>query len=185
MIHNVLMVGVGGQGIILASNICTAATMIAGYDTKKSEIHGMSQRGGSVFSHIRYGTKVYSPVIPEGDAELILSLELMEPLRWLPFVNRKTVLVSSDKTINPANVDEYPAGIRHELERLFSTARFIDVAELQKAISGAKFVNVALLGVLSGHMDLPESAWKEAVEATVPKGTFEKNWNAFTYGRGL
>jgi len=185
MIHNVLVVGVGGQGIILASNICTAATMIAGYDTKKSEIHGMSQRGGSVFSHIRYGRKVYSPVIPEGDAQLILSLELMEPLRWLDFANAGTTLVSSDKTINPANVEEYPDGIRAELERLFAKTVFVDVAALQKSISGAKFVNVALLGTLSGFMDVPMAAWQEAVRETVPEGTFEKNWAAFTHGRRI
>ena len=87
---NILIVGVGGQGTILASNIVTGAAVIEGYDAKKSEIHGMSQRGGSVFSHVRYGDKIYSPVVPAGGAEILLSLEMMEPARWLKFMNRDT-----------------------------------------------------------------------------------------------
>ncbi len=184
-VSNILMVGVGGQGIILAGNIFTAATMHAGFDTKKSEIHGMSQRGGSVFSHIRYGQEVFSPVIPEGGAHFVFSLELMEPLRWLDFVNRETVLVSSDKRINPANVDTYPDGIAAELKRIFSTIQIVDVKKLQSKIASVTFLNVALLGVLSGFLDLPLPAWETAIGETVPRGTFDKNWSAFTHGRTL
>ncbi len=184
-IWNILMAGVGGQGIILASDVLAAAALEAGFDAKKSEIHGMSQRGGSVTSHVRFGRTVHSPVIEEGGADVLLSLELMETLRWLPFAHAGTGLIVSTEKILPANVAEYPAGIEEEIRALVPGARFIDPAALAQKIGDKKYVNVALCGVLAGRLELPEAVWRRAVEAHVPRGTAEANWRAFCIGRDL
>ena len=181
-ISNILMVGVGGQGIILASDILTLAAMYSGHDAKKSEIHGMSQRGGSVFSHIRYGEKIYSPIISEGEADILFSLEEMETLRWLSFASSKTLIITTLNRINPAMVEEYPDGIHRELENKCTNLKFLDPEELQKKIDNPKFLNVALLGLLSNQIDLPEDAWNRAVAEKVPQGSFEGNWKAFLAG---
>jgi len=118
-IHNVLMVGVGGQGVVLASDILSLAAMNAGYDVKKSEIHGMSQRGGSIFSFVRFGEAVSSPLIAEGQADLLVSMEEMETLRWLEYLNADTKLMVSKAHILPANATEYPAGIEEDLKKNF------------------------------------------------------------------
>ena len=184
-IHNILMVGVGGQGIILASDILTRAAMTAGFDAKKSEIHGMSQRGGSVFSHIRFGEKVYSPTISHGEADIIFSLEKMETLRWIPFANYKTFIVCANKEILPTTVDTYPDGIREELENLSSNINFFDTDKLIEKIGNVKFLNVAMLGMMSGKIVFSEEVWQQAIQNEVPEGTFEENWKAFTAGRGI
>jgi indolepyruvate ferredoxin oxidoreductase beta subunit len=180
---NILMVGVGGQGIILASDILAAAALASGHDAKKSEIHGMSQRGGSVSSHVRFGKKIHSPVIGEGGADVILSLELMETLRWVEFTHAGTEFIVSREKILPANVAEYPAGVEEEIRRLSSGARFLDPAALAEKTGDRKFVNVALCGVLSSRLPLSEDAWHEAIEVLAPRGTAEANWRAFRIGR--
>jgi indolepyruvate ferredoxin oxidoreductase beta subunit len=180
---NVLMVGVGGQGIIMASNILTKAAMYAGLDAKKSEIHGMSQRGGSVFSHVRFGEQIYSPTISHGEADVLFSLELMETLRWLEYARRDTVIIASEQKINPAEVKEYPQGVREELERRSQNVVFVDPKELKSRIENSKFANVALLGVLSTRIRLAEEAWKSAIEELVPDQFVEGNWKAFEFGR--
>ncbi|MBN2350997.1 MAG: indolepyruvate oxidoreductase subunit beta [Spirochaetales bacterium] len=184
-IWNILMAGVGGQGIILASDVLAAAALAAGFDAKKSEIHGMSQRGGSVTSHVRFGRTVHSPVIEEGCADVLLSLELMETLRWLPFTHAGTGLIVSTEKILPANVAEYPAGIEEEIRTLAPRARFLDPAALAEKIGDKKYVNVALCGVLADILELPETAWRRAIDAHVPGGTADANWRAFCIGRDL
>jgi len=155
---SILMVGVGGQGIILASDILTRTAMEAGFDAKKSEIHGMSQRGGSVFSHIRFGKKVQSPVIPEGGADILFSLEEMETLRWLRYAGDRSLVVCLRTRILPANAEAYPEEIEGELRRRCARLVFLDPDELRKEVSHQKFLNVALLGVLSKHLELPDEA---------------------------
>jgi len=183
---NILVVGVGGQGTILASNIVTGAAVIEGYDAKKSEIHGMSQRGGSVFSHVRYGDKIYSPVVPAGEAEILLSLEMMEPARWLKFMNRDTVIISADKKISPAMVKEYPEAIVDSLKKEFKNYFLIDSKDLIEDIGNVKMLNVALVGYLSNFVDdISENSWKKSIEKEVPAGTFEHNWEAFVKGKEL
>jgi indolepyruvate ferredoxin oxidoreductase beta subunit len=182
-IWNVLMVGVGGQGIILASDILTRAAMEAGHDAKKSEIHGMSQRGGSVFSHIRFGKKVFSPSIPKGEAHVLFSLEEMETLRWLPYAGEECLVIVLKTRINPANVDTYPEGVGEELVKRARRLLFLDPEDLKKEIGHQKFLNVALLGVLSSAVPIPDDAWKRAIEEEVPAGTSDRNWNAFLVGR--
>jgi indolepyruvate ferredoxin oxidoreductase beta subunit len=184
-IWNILMAGVGGQGIILASDIVAAAALEAGCDAKKSEIHGMSQRGGSVFSHIRFGRKVHSPVIPEGEADILLSLELMETLRWLAYAHAGTEFIVLKEKILPAYIDEYPGGVEEEIRGLAPRARFLDPADLAVKIGDKKYVNVALCGILAARLPLGEAAWEQAVAAHVPPGTAEANWRAFTIGKKL
>lgn len=181
--RNILLVGVGGQGIILASDLLAQAALNAGLDAKKSEIHGMSQRGGSVFSHVRFGSKVFSPVIPEGTADVLVALEEMEALRWLQYCGKKTQLIVCRTRINPPNVDQYPAGVAGDLRKTFKSTVMIDPVAFAQACGGQKFVNTAILGVLAGSLDFPESAWKAAVDKLTPEGTAGKNWNAFLAGK--
>jgi indolepyruvate ferredoxin oxidoreductase beta subunit len=180
---NILMVGVGGQGIILASDILARAAMEAGHDTKKSEIHGMSQRGGSVFSHIRFGKKIFSPIIPAGEADVLFSLEEMETLRWLSYAGAQSLVVVLRTRINPANVDAYPSDVEEELRRRVRRLLFLDPDELGREIDHRKYLNVALLGVLSTAVPLPDDAWRRAIGEEVPEGTFAQNWKAFVSGR--
>jgi len=114
---NILMVGVGGQGIVTSSDILTRAAMEAGQDAKKSEIHGMSQRGGSVFSHIRFGPRISSPVIPEGGADILFSLEQLETLRWLAYASADSTVICASAQISPAGVESYPSGVLEEIRR--------------------------------------------------------------------
>jgi indolepyruvate ferredoxin oxidoreductase beta subunit len=182
---NILMVGVGGQGIILASDILAAAALTAGFDAKKSEIHGMSQRGGSVFSHVRFGKKIFSPVIPEGGADVLLSLELMETLRWTAFTHAGTDFIVLKERILPANTPTYPEGVEEEIMSLAPRALLLDPTSLIEKIGDKKHLNVALCGTLSGRLSLPESAWNKAVRDHVPAGTFDANWRAFGIGLSL
>jgi len=179
------MVGVGGQGILLASDILSLAALRAGFDVKKSEVHGMSQRGGSVFSHVRFGEKIHSPLISKGEADILLALEMMEALRWLDYVNPKSRLIVANTKIVPAGVAEYPAGVEAEVKQIFPDALMMNTEEVTKQTGHARFVNVAMVGVISQFVAFPEAAWKEAIEELVPKGTFEKNISAFQLGRGL
>jgi indolepyruvate ferredoxin oxidoreductase beta subunit len=180
---NILMVGVGGQGIILASDILAGAALAVGFDAKKSEIHGMSQRGGSVFSHVRFGKKIFSPVIPEGACDVLLSLELMETLRWIDYAHAGTRFIVLKEKILPANSAEYPSGIEEEIRSLSPQTLFVDPKILTEKIGDKKYFNVALCGMLASALALPEAAWKQAIEAHVPAGTFEANWKAFLTGR--
>lgn len=182
-VFNLLIVGVGGQGTILASNIVTQAAMNAGLDAKKSEIHGMSQRGGTVFSHVRFGKKVFSPVIPKGKVDVLISLEEMETLRWTQFLNRNSRLILLNNRILPANTAEYPEGLTERIKAQFDNVISIDPKEYTQKLGNAKFLNVFLLGVLSNYVDLSEDCWKDAIEALVPQGTFEKNYEAFLIGK--
>jgi indolepyruvate ferredoxin oxidoreductase beta subunit len=176
------MVGVGGQGIILASDILTLAAMYAGYDAKKSEIHGMSQRGGSVFCHIRYGEKIHSPLISEGSADVLFALEEMEALRWLRYAGPRSAIISLRTRIKPSGVETYPDGVEEELRRVCGDVRFLDTDRLKAEVGSAKYMNVALLGVLSGYTDIDEACYRRAIEERVPAGTFDANWQAYRKG---
>ena len=184
-ITNVLMVGVGGQGIVLASDIISLAALYAGHDVKKSEIHGMSQRGGSVFSHIRFGEKVYSPVIPEGAVDILVSLEEMETLRWLSYLKSDTRIIVTKTRINPPNVTEYPHNIDQEIKKHFNNSHIIDPSQISEKTGNAKFLNTALLGLVSTYLDFDDGAWQRSIHGNVPNGTFEANMAAFTVGKSL
>jgi indolepyruvate ferredoxin oxidoreductase beta subunit len=182
-IWNVLIVGVGGQGIVTSSDILTRAAMGAGHDAKKSEIHGMSQRGGSVFSHVRFGPRVFSPVIVEGGADVLFSLEEIETLRWLAYASVDTHVICANARITPAGAPAYPPGALDALRKTCPGLVVVDVEKLRSAIGDARYLNVALLGVLAPLLPIPEEAWRAAIEAEVPPAHAAANWGAFLAAR--
>ncbi len=182
---NILIVGVGGQGTLLASRILGNAVIAKGYDVKVSEVHGMSQRGGSVVTYVKYGDKVYSPIIEEGEADIILAFEKLEAYRMLPYLKKGGKLVVNDQEINPMPVItgamEYPEGI---LEEMSGKADVTCVDALKKAeeAGSIKAVNVVLIGVMAKNTDIPYEDWKETVRATVPPKFIDVNLKAFDAG---
>jgi indolepyruvate ferredoxin oxidoreductase, beta subunit len=183
-IFNVLMAGVGGQGIVLASDILSLAAMNAGYDVKKSEIHGMSQRGGSVFSFVRFGSSISSPVISKGSADILVSLEEMETLRWLAYASPSTKVFLCRTRILPAEVQmqEYPSGIEDALSKSFKSMAFIETNEIIKTLGNQKYLNVYIMGLVAQELPLSEKNWVEAIRSSVPEKHFEKNLQAFHAG---
>lgn len=184
---NILIVGVGGQGIILASEVLSSVALQAGYDVKQSEVHGMAQRGGSVTSHVRYGETVNSPTIDSGEADVLLSFELLESLRWADYlsakgmaiVNRQRIdpmTVAGGKAVYPTNID---AALNSKAHRLF----LINGKEIAERAGHIKAVNVALLGVLSTLLEFDAAAWETAIRNRVPAKTIDINFKAFHYGR--
>ncbi len=185
---NLIICGVGGQGILLASELVALVAMEEGYDVKKSEVHGMAQRGGSVVSHVRIGDKVFSPLIEEGTADVILAFEKAEALRWVHYLNpKKGVLIVNDLEIVPPFVsiglDEYPKDIEKTLKSIAKEAYFVDGIGLARQAGNERTANVALLGVLSNYMPFNEETWIEVIKRRVPPKTIEANLKAFSLGR--
>ncbi len=183
-VFNVLMVGVGGQGIVLASDVLAEAAALAGHDVKKSEIHGMSRRGGPVFSHVRFGEKVHSAVIDEGTADVIVAMEPMELLRWAPWAHAGADACYLDQPLLPVGVEAYPADVRPEIERIFGRVVRVELAAIRRSVP-AKVRNTALLGAASLFFPLPEQQLRAAVELLAPRGSAEANLAAFDAGRSL
>jgi len=186
-VTNILLAGVGGQGTLLASEVLSEALMLAGYDVKKSEIHGMSQRGGSVTSHVRFGAKVYSPLIPEGEADILFGFELLETYRSLPMLRQGGSVVANDLKIMPAPVamgqELYPADIPAEIARAFPDAAIVNGMDLATQAGNVRTVNIALLGVLSRRLDLTAEIWQQALSKQVPERFLQENLRAFELGR--
>ncbi len=180
--NNILIVGVGGQGTILAGDILAEAAMLRGYDVKKSEIHGMSQRGGSVFCHVRFGEKIYSPVIPKGETDYLISLEEMESLRWIEYLNHDSKIIMLRHRILPDTAETYPEGIIEALKQKFSNFSSFDPKIIAERIGNTKVLNSFALGVLSKTTDIEETHWLTSLEKWVPRGTFEDNKKAFLEG---
>ena len=184
---NIMIVGVGGQGSLLASKMLGSLLLAEDYDVKVSEVHGMSQRGGSVVTYVRYGTKVYSPVIDKGEADYIVSFELMEAARWLPYLKSYGQIVTNIQQIDPMPVitgaAEYPEDLVKKLEDSGAKVDAIDCVKLAEQAGSVKAVNMVLMGRLSHYFDLPEKAWITALEANVPKKFVEMNKKAFALGR--
>ena len=184
---NIMIVGVGGQGSLLASKMLGSLLLAEDYDVKVSEVHGMSQRGGSVVTYVRYGTKVYSPVIDKGEADYIVSFELMEAARWLPYLKSDGQIVTNIQQIDPMPVitgaAEYPEDLVKKLEDSGAKVDAIDCVKLAEQAGSVKAVNMVLMGRLSHYFDLPEKAWITALEANVPKKFVEMNKKAFALGR--
>lgn len=186
---NVIFAGVGGQGVILSSKILMEAAKNAGYDVKESEVHGMAQRGGSVDCHVRYGEKVYSPIIEKGTADYIVSLELLEIMRKLEYLSPDGMVIVNREKINPAPVEtgamEYPADLEVWLKDKVKKSLIVDTAEILKEINSKKALNVVMLGVLSKYLEFSEAEWHDAVKYCVKEKFEEMNIRAFTLGRGL
>lgn len=180
--YNILMVGVGGQGIIMASDIICLAAMYSGNDAKKSEIHGMSQRGGSVFSHIRFGDRVFSPVIPAGKVDILISFEEMETIRWLNYLKPDGKIIICRNRVKPSGIDIYPDDLITGIKSYYKNIIVLNPAEILEQIENYKFLNVFILGFLSSFLGFKESIWKKAIEKKVPYKTVEKNWESFLAG---
>ncbi len=184
---NVLIVGVGGQGVLLASEILCEIARVMGLDAKKSEVHGMSQRGGVVTSHVRFGKKVYSPLIPEKEADIILAFEIAEGLRWIDELKESGTMIASNQRIVPPIVStgkfDYPAEIEKKIKKKVSGAKIIDAFSIAKNLGNTRLINTILLGVLSRSIDLEEEKWLEVIERMAPKKTGEINKKAFLEGR--
>lgn len=185
-VKNILLVGVGGQGTILASKILTSGLMEAGYDVKMSEIHGMSQRGGSVSTQVRYGEKVLSPIVGMGSADVIVAFEKMEALRWLPYLKKGGSIVVNDFVINPAPVNqgqaEYPEGI---IEDLASKVKVVSLkaGDIAAELGNPKAMNVVLLGALVKAIGtLDDVDWMKHIEKNVKPKFVELNKKAFQAG---
>ncbi len=185
---NVIICGTGGQGILLASEVLCSAAMHQGFDVKKSEVHGMAQRGGSVSSHVRFGEKVYSPLVEKGAADMILAMEKMEALRWAPYLAPEGRIVACDLEINPMTVQTgsavYP-DVDAIIEERGIPCRTIPALEKAEELGNMKVVNVVLLGAISPHLPIEEENWSKALEERVPPKALEVNARAFEEGRRL
>jgi indolepyruvate ferredoxin oxidoreductase beta subunit len=188
-ITNILLVGVGGQGILLASEILSETCMLAGFDVKKSEIHGMSQRGGSVVSHVRYGAEVFSPIVPEGEGDILFGFELMETCRSLPLLRAGATVIANDLKIAPPSVlmgqEPYPEGLTERIRAQFPAFLLVDGQKLATEAGNPRTANTVLLGAVSRRLDIDEQYWLTALERMVPPKALEVNQKAFLMGRGL
>jgi indolepyruvate ferredoxin oxidoreductase beta subunit len=188
-ITNILLVGVGGQGILLASEILSEAAMLAGFDVKKSEIHGMSQRGGSVVSQVRYGTEVFSPIVPEGEGDILFGFELMETCRALSLLKPGGSVVANDLQILPPSVlmgkEVYPEGLVERIKAGCADLLLVDGQKLATDAGNVRAANTVLLGAVSKRLSIPEEFWLKALEKMVPSRALEVNRRAFQIGREL
>lgn len=188
-ITNILLVGVGGQGILLASEILSETCMLAGFDVKKSEIHGMSQRGGSVVSHVRYGKQVFSPIVPEGEGDILFGFELMETCRSLPLLKPGGTVVANDLKIAPPSVlmgqEPYPEGLADRIKGRFPDFLLVDGQGLANEAGNPRAANTVLLGAVSKRLDIAEHYWLQALEKMAPRKALDVNKKAFLMGRSL
>lgn len=186
MNKSVMIVGVGGQGTLLASRILGDAMMDQGFDVKVSEVHGMSQRGGSVVTYVRYGDKVYSPVIETGEADVVLAFEQLEAARFLPYLKVGGTVVTSTQKIDPMPVvtgyKAYPQGILEEMEGKGVNVLAVDAMSLAEEAGSQKAVNVVLIGAMARRLGGDKELWLSAVERCVPPKFLEMNKKAFELG---
>lgn len=185
---NIMIVGVGGQGSLLASRLLGHLLLTEGYDVKVSEVHGMSQRGGSVVTYVRFGDKVYSPIIDKGEADFIVSFEQMEAARYLPYLRENGRIVTNTQRIEPMPVitgaAAYPENLIAKLEEKGAVVDAMDCLTLAEEAGSSKAVNIVLMGRLSKYFDIPAEKWQQAIEALVPEKFRDVNLKAFELGRG-
>ena len=186
---SVLFVGVGGQGTILASKILTEGLLMSGYDVKMSEVHGMAQRGGSVTTQVRFGEKVYSPLIEKGKVDVIVSFEKSEAARYLPYLKKDGHVVINDYEIHPVPVltgkEKYPENVNERLTDLVENTVIIKAAEIAEELGNIKAQNVVLLGALIKVLKLEEINWNDVISAIVPSKAIELNKKAFEAGMNV
>lgn len=187
-VKNILLVGVGGQGTILTSKILSKGFVENGYDVKMAEIHGMSQRGGSVTTQIRYGEKVYSPVIEKGCADIIVAFEKCEALRFLDYLKKDGILVINSYELHPVTVNigasVYPSGITEEYENVVGkeNVHVIDAHSIAEELGNTKCMNIVLLGALVKMFKLDNIDWKQLIKDSVPEKAIDMNIKAFEKG---
>jgi len=184
---NILISGVGGQGVILASYVLSQAAMTEGHDVKQSEVHGMSQRGGSVVSHLRFGQKVWSPLVTQGTADLLLSFEALEALRYVHWLRPGGLLIYNTLRVNPATVAAglatYPADMYERITAAWDNNRAVDANGLALEAGNVKAANMVMLGAIAAFLPFADATWKAIIEKVVPPKTIEANLRAFGLGR--
>jgi len=185
--QNILIVGVGGQGVLLASEILCLAALNAGFDTKKSEVHGMAQRGGVVSSHVRIGEKIHSPLIKEGHADIMLAFEAAEALRWIYFVKPDGKAVINDYHLVPPIASmkgfDYPENPIAKVKDKLADVQIVNAVKIAEELGNPRLLNTILIGVLSKSLNIPEKIWHDVIKSRVPKGTEDLNSQAFQKGR--
>lgn len=183
---SIMIVGVGGQGSLLASKLIGNVLMKKGFDVKLSEVHGMAQRGGSVVTYVKYGDKVFSPTIEQGEADLILSFEMLEGARWLPYLKKTGKMILNLQRIDPMPVitgsQSYPENLPEKLRKQIKDFISIDALSLAKESGNSKTVNVVMMGVLAANLDLDQNLWEQAIEECVPEKFIDMNKKAFRSG---
>lgn len=181
-----MIVGVGGQGTLLASRIIGNALIEQGYDVKMSEVHGMAQRGGSVVTYVKYGEKVYSPIVEKAGADIILAFEELEAARWVSYLKKDGILIMNTQKINPMPVitgaANYPENLTEKLKGTVVNCLALDALSLAKEAGTVKAVNVVLIGVMAKAAGYDKDAWLEALEKTIPARFLEMNKRAFELG---
>lgn len=185
---NIMIVGVGGQGTLLASKMLGYVLLQRGYDVKVSEVHGMSQRGGSVVTYVRYGKKVYSPVIDKGEADVIISFEKLEAARWLEFLKKDGTIITNTQEVEPMPVitgaAAYPENLIEKMQAAGAKVDAKDFLSIAQEAGSAKAVNIALMGRLSTYFpEISDEQWQDAVEKIVPPKFLDLNRKAFEAGR--
>ena len=188
MTKNIMIVGVGGQGTLLASRILGNTVIGEGYDVKLSEVHGMSQRGGSVVTYVKYGEEVYSPIIGEGEADIILAFEMLEAYRALPYLKKGGVMIANTQKISPMPVItgamQYPENIEEKLAEKINLLK-VNALDKAKEAGNIKAVNVVLIGVMAKNTDISYDKWIETIKTTVPEKFLDANLKAFDLGYNL
>jgi len=187
MTTNILVAGVGGQGVILASDIMSEVFMEAGYDVKKSEVHGMAMRGGIVTSHFRFGKKVYSPLIKQGEVDILFAFEQLEGLRWLNHLRPSGKILMNDHKINPPAVNlgemEYPEAIPETIRSRIRNFYLVKGTEIALQLGDARAANVVLLGAMSKCFEVDENLWLKIILNYLPPKVHDLNRKAFSAGR--
>ena len=184
---NIMIVGVGGQGTLLASKVLGSVFLKQGYDVKVSEVHGMSQRGGSVVTYVRYGDHVYSPVIDEGEADVILSFEMLEAARWIGCLKKDGLVIVNTQEVEPMPViigaQEYPTDLVQKMQKAGVHIDARDFLSMAEQAGSSKAVNIALIGCLSSYFpDIPTEDWLSAIKENVPVRFLDMNLEAFRLG---
>ncbi|MGE5415577.1 MAG: indolepyruvate oxidoreductase subunit beta [Acidobacteriota bacterium] len=186
-VMNILIVGVGGQGTLLASRIVAQAAIQMGHDVKVSEIHGMAQRGGSVVSQVRYGQKVFSPIIKKGEADIILAFEKLEAARYIDFLKKGGAMIVNDDRIDPAPVmsgdAKYPENLEEKIAAIVPRTVVIDATSVAKKCGNVKAANTVLVGLMGRELGIPDEALEEAINRVVPAKAREVNQKALAAGR--
>lgn len=186
---SVMIVGVGGQGSLLASKLMGNVLLAQGFDVKVSEVHGMSQRGGSVVTYVKYGDKVYSPVIEKGEADAIISFEQLEGARWMSYLKKGGKLIVSTQKTDPmpviTGVAKYPEEIIEKIKAENIDVIAVDALSLAEGLGNAKASNVVIMGVVSKILDFEDKYWQKAIEECVPAKFLELNKKAFELGKNI
>lgn len=184
---SVIIVGVGGQGVLLTAGLLSETALRAGFDVKSSEVHGMAQRGGSVLSQVRFGKRVYSPLTPAGTGDYMIALEELEALRYRKILKNRAAILLQRKKILPASVlagtAVYPAGTEETLSGEGYRVAAVSASEIVSRFGTGRPANVCLLGMLSAHLDFPAALWQKILDRSIKKPLRAVNWQAFQMGR--